>query len=59
MQKLYIPQLLKRNDSCNYILIHQVVLAKQSKGTFWSSIQAAICSLVSYTLWRLHTDPFY
>ena len=43
--------------NCHYILFTNLPWPEDSKVTFWSSSQAATCSPVYQTRWRLHTVP--
>ena len=43
--------------NCNYILFTKLPWPGDSEGTFWSSSQAATCSSVYHTRWKLHTVP--
>ena len=41
--------------NCNYILLTKLPWPGDSKGTFWSSSQAATCPPVYHTRWWLHS----
>ena len=47
----------KCNCNCNYILFTKLPWPGDSEGTFRSSSQAATCSSVYHTRWRLHIVP--
>ena len=50
-------KVLENNSNCNYILFTKLPWPGDSEGTFRSSSQAATCSSVYHTRWRLHTVP--